>query len=933
MANIPEIITFYKNCFEEENRGGGIANFLSAKVEKHTLIRGKEEHLSGLLPYSPIDEKIAQKLQAEVALYQKEKELIYGSHFLLGKYSGFQGRSEKLIAPLIIYPAEIVYESELYFIQADSSSPTFNPTIIDLIKSYNEDFDETAFFKHLPEEHIGMKENGHLSRLIERHLPGADASLMVDYPNNLSKYKINKLFKTNDFESDYQLVPCSGFGMVRKSTKTRSTIAELDALSRPNSGYSGPVISLFDPERSQNLPFSNAFINPAASLSDAQERILDAALKYKISMAVGPPGTGKSFTIANLAISMMSQGKSVLICSRNDGAVNVIEDKIHDLLGSKQMCVRGGKRDEIKELKNRLQFLLSRGNITRSHEKNRLNSASNSDYFREQEIIELRRDLKKFSRRLERADLQELSTGKSIVKNDSSNTLWNRVVRFYLEHKVKNADDRLIWEVTEMYLELVEKSIAANKDYVNSMYSKRLYASIAHNRNLLKSYLKSLRATNASRQKRFLESIDMNHLFRVFPIWLTNTKDVGEILPLRKELFDIVIIDEASQCDISTCLPLLQRAKSAVIVGDPKQLRHISFLSRAKEYFLQQKQSFDESQNENFTYREKSILDLAEDSIKEQRQTNFLDEHYRSKPDIIAFSNEEFYFNELKIMTNNLQDKTQALFQLETKGKRNKKGVNQTEINLIIKEIKKIVEMDMDMDTASEQKQSIGILSPFRSQVDQIVATIQESISFSDIENHRILVGTAHSFQGEERDVMFISFALDNDSHPSAFHFLNKDDVFNVSITRARNKQYLVRSFDKNSLPVDSLVKKYFDSLSSGRVENAPVDGEKDKFSQEVCDFIQGHHRSTRIAYSVAGVTIDIVVEHEGRLFGIDLVGYPGPYEKTIKLYRYKVLSRAGIKMIPIPYSLWRFNRELCEVRIRELLSIPGEAGDIELES
>ncbi len=924
MANIPEIITFYKNCFEEENRGGGLPNFLSAKVEKHTLISGKEEHLSGLLPYSPIDEKIAQKLQAEVALYQKEKELIYGSHFLLGKYTGFQGRSAKLIAPLIIYPAEIVFENELYFIQADTSSPTFNPAIIDLIKSFSEDFDETAFFKHLPEEHIGMKENGHLSRLIERHLPGTDASLMVDYPNNLSKYKINKLFKTNNFESDYQLVPCSGFGMVRKSTKTRSTIAELDALSRPNAGYSGPIKSLFNPERSQNLPFSNVFINPAASLSDAQEGILDAALKYNISMAVGPPGTGKSFTIANLAISMMSQGKSVLICSRNDGAVNVIEDKIHNLLGSKQMCIRGGKRDEIKDLKDRLQFLLSRGHIKESYQRNKVNSRQENYLLKEKRIAQLRKELKRFSLRFEKANLEELSTAESIIKSDSSGSLWNRIVSYFLAQKVKRHGS-VLWEVTALYLQLTEKLITNNKEHVNFLYSSRLDASISHNRELLKNYLKSLRATNASRQKRFLESIDMSHLFRVFPIWLTNTKDVGEILPLRKELFDIVIIDEASQCDISTCLPLLQRAKSAVIVGDPKQLRHISFLSRAKEHFLQQKQFFDDSQIENFTYREKSILDLAEDSIKEQRQTNFLDEHYRSKPDIIAFSNEAFYFNELKIMTNNLQDKTQSLFQLETRGKRNKKGVNQTEINLIIKEIRKIIEMDKD--TVSDQKRSIGILSPFRSQVDQIAATLQDKISFSDIENHQILVGTAHSFQGEERDVMFISFALDNDSHPSAFHFLNKDDVFNVSITRARNKQYLVRSFDKNSLPMDSLVKKYFDFLSSGVVENAPVDGEKDKFSREVCGFIAGYNRSTRIAFSVAGVTIDIVVEHKGRLFGIDLVGYPGPYEKTIELYRYKVLSRAGIKMIPIPYSLWRFNRELCEARICELLSIPREAG------
>ncbi|NEN25350.1 AAA family ATPase [Cryomorpha ignava] len=917
MASLQKIISFYKNCFEEENKGGGIANFLSAKVEKHTLIKGRDEHISGLLPYFPIDDKIARKLQGEVALYQKEKELIYGSHFLLGKYTGFQGKSEKLIAPLLIYPAKIIYESELFFIQADIFAPAFNPVILNLIKNYDSEFDETAFHKHLPEGSIELRDNGNLSRLIEKHLPGADASLMVDYPNNLSQYKITKTFQANTFESTYQLVPCSGFGMVRKSTKTRSTAAELESLSKDGTTYSGPIEVLFDESINQKLPHSKIYINSAADLNTAQENVIDTALKHKISLAIGPPGTGKSFTIANLAISMMNQGKSVLVCSRNDGAVNVIENKIEALLGTKQMCVRGG-RGEIKELKNRLQFLLSRGHISESYRENRENSANDKSSHKKIKIEILRQELKSFITQFERADLEELSTGESILKTDSADSLWNRIHRFFLSKKIERRD-LFLWNITELYLQQTDQLIEKNREYVNYLYSSRLHASIINNRELLRNYLSSLRASNTARQKWFLESINIQDLFRVFPIWLTTTKDVGEILPLHKEMFDIVVIDEASQCDISTCLPLLQRAKSAVIVGDSKQLRHISFLSRSKEHFLQEKHVFTEKQKENFTYREKSILDLGEERIKEQNQIHFLDEHYRSKPELIAFSNAQFYFDALKIMTNNLQDNAQALFQMHSNGKRDKNGINQKEIDLILSEIKDIIEIDKH--TITGQKQTIGILSPFRNQVDQIATAIQENLEFSEIQNHSILVGTAHSFQGEERDVMFISFALDDDSQQSAFHFLNKDDVFNVSITRAKNKQYLVSSFDKNKIPIGSLLRKYYDSKSTSETKGTETDFIKDKFTDEVCAYIESLNHQTRLAYSIAGVTIDIVIEHDKKLYGIDMVGFPGPFENTIDLYKYKALMRAGIKMIPISYALWRYRRQVCEEKICAFLN------------
>ena len=94
MSITQSIISFYRDCFEEENKGGGIANFLSAKVEHHQLIKGKEDHLSGLLPYTPISDKLGQRLQAEIALYEK--------YFLKGFRTGLNQSMNSFVSLLII---------------------------------------------------------------------------------------------------------------------------------------------------------------------------------------------------------------------------------------------------------------------------------------------------------------------------------------------------------------------------------------------------------------------------------------------------------------------------------------------------------------------------------------------------------------------------------------------------------------------------------------------------------------------------------------------------------------------------------------------------------------------------------------------------------------------------------------------------------------
>lgn len=101
-------------------------------------------------------------------------------------------------------------------------------------------------------------------------------------------------------------------------------------------------------------------------------------------------------------------------------------------------------------------------------------------------------------------------------------------------------------------------------------------------RRRLKVHAKSLVTNRKRLQTNILEEEDFRPLLEAFPCWCVTTYAVSDSLPLKPGMFDVAIIDEASQCDIASCFPILFRAKRAVIVGDDKQLPHLSFLEKQK---------------------------------------------------------------------------------------------------------------------------------------------------------------------------------------------------------------------------------------------------------------------------------------------------------------------------------------------------------------
>lgn len=269
-----------------------------------------------------------------------------------------------------------------------------------------------------------------------------------------------------------------------------------------------------------------------------------------------------------------------------------------------------------------------------------------------------------------------------------------------------------------------------------------------------------------------------SQMSRLLSCWAVTALSAKSRVPFVAGQFDCVVIDEASQCDIASMLPLLYRAKRAVIIGDDKQLSHISTISKKQDAKLLEKYGVPMSWCYSQTSLFAKACELCPDIV-------MLKDHHRSHSDIIEFSNKEFYGGSLRIATNyqNLKrpsDEELGLRWIDTPGiaHRSKSGslVNETEANAVVMEIKRLV--------AKQYVGSIGVVTPFRAQAEHIRGLIEAD---QVLLQRDILVDTVHKFQGDERDVMIFSPVISKGATAGSMSFLkNNGNLFNVAITRAK---------------------------------------------------------------------------------------------------------------------------------------------------
>lgn len=287
----------------------------------------------------------------------------------------------------------------------------------------------------------------------------------------------------------------------------------------------------------------------------------------------------------------------------------------------------------------------------------------------------------------------------------------------------------------------------------------------------------------------------MQNVLRVLPCWAVSNLSASGRLPLTPGLFDMVVIDEASQCDIPSCMPLMFRAKQAVIIGDPMQLSQITNLSAQSEKSILNRHGIEYPGS--FRYSGNSIYDLAFASAPSHART-FLAQHYRCHPEIIEFANSSHWYN------SNLEPVTDVeslkysshlklgISWLEVEGTAN---IGETgywipeEANRISDEVYRLL-----IDERFEG--TVGVVTPFRRMANALQEKIESSgVHHSILESCKFRADTAHKFQGDERDIIFYAPCF----HPNMpnrhkWFLSSQKNVFNVALSRARSAFVVVGS-------------------------------------------------------------------------------------------------------------------------------------------
>src|SRR5690606_15372741 len=105
------------------------------------------------------------------------------------------------------------------------------------------------------------------------------------------------------------------------------------------------------------------------------------------------------------------------------------------------------------------------------------------------------------------------------------------------------------------------------------------------------------------------------------PAWAVTALSARGKIPFEAGMFDLVIFDEASQCDIASALPLLFRAKRAVVIGDPKQLNHVTTLSSKNDQMLMKRYGL-LTENPEWSFSINSLFDLAQGKVQSEDIVN-----------------------------------------------------------------------------------------------------------------------------------------------------------------------------------------------------------------------------------------------------------------------------------------------------------------------
>lgn len=402
---------------------------------------------------------------------------------------------------------------------------------------------------------------------------------------------------------------------------------------------------------------------------------------------------------------------------------------------------------------------------------------------------------------------------------------------------------------------------------------------------------------------------------KVVPAWIMPLNKVFDTLNPVENKFDIVIIDEASQSDISSLI-LLYMAKKIIIVGDDKQVSpsdvgvNIDKINMFRRKYIKGKVA-----NDDLYGIRASLYSIVSTTF----QPISLREHFRSVPEIIGYSNKTSYDNQiLPLRDSNSSILKPAIIDYKVNGRRDEKSkINRIEAETIVSLIEACLAM-------KEYKNStFGVISLLGDeQAELIQDLIVKRIPATEIENHKILCGNSASFQGDERDIMFISL-VDSSEENKSLRLVGEGvegairKRYNVAISRAKDQLWIVHSIDKNNLKEGDLRKElfeYIDSLKENVFDKTAIENiTASDFENEVARHLLEKNYTIKQKWRVGSYDIDMVAIYDDKKIAIECDGKTLNHteeEVIANLEEQEILERCGWKFIRVRASEYFRNPE-----------------------
>ena len=197
--------------------------------------------------------------------------------------------------------------------------------------------------------------------------------------------------------------------------------------------------------------------------------------------------------------------------------------------------------------------------------------------------------------------------------------------------------------------------------------------------------------------------------------------------------------------------------------------------------------------------------------------------------------------------------------------------------------------------------------------------------AFSDatLQRHQVDVGTAHTFQGDERDVIIMSWAIADNSFPQSLTFLQKPNLFNVAITRAKKQCISFLSKDSDTLPA-GLLRDYIEYIKTyeerrNLVEtNGYISTFNNDFERELAECLEKREYAVKGGFESAGLKCDMLVENkDGKSVVVECDGMPDESPSHISpIKKQLILERSGLTVLRVSYRDWLRAKEACLSRI-----------------